>query len=373
MNGKKPIHPDALRLLYVAHGDGTTDTIQTTLAGMNHVQIVPAQDESVMQALATCDVDAIIIDVEVDSTLNFCRHLRQKPALDHVPMIAMSVSQPTNRRIRALRAGADLYLHYDDRAETAIQHQIEQLVRAFQRIQAGNSPPTQTSQSDDTAIETLLHDLKNPLSIIYGSASLIEQQERLSPEHQREAIDGILEAVKETRKLIGDWLNLARMKDGEYLEFESMPFLNFLSSCVESYYSFAQSKNINLSFQMMSADQAIEFDHDRMVQVVSNLVTNAIKYTPDGGQVTVSGRIAEDQAVLQVVDTGIGIEADAIEKIFDRFYRTRRTSKSDIAGTGLGLAICKAIVEHHNGTISVESTVGSGTIFTVTLPHRQAN
>jgi signal transduction histidine kinase len=109
-------------------------------------------------------------------------------------------------------------------------------------------------------------------------------------------------------------------------------------------------------------------DHDRLIQVVANLVNNAVKYSPDGGLVTLSSQIEGDFALISVTDTGIGIPADEIGHVFERFRRVRSGAGQSIPGTGLGLTIVKQIVEMHGGKIWVESAVGHGSAFHITLP-----
>ena len=113
-------------------------------------------------------------------------------------------------------------------------------------------------------------------------------------------------------------------------------------------------------------------DPTRIAQLLGNLLSNAVKFTPDGGKVEVTLGTEGDQAVLAVADSGLGIPAADLERIFDRFFRTALATQQAIQGTGLGLAITKALVEAHNGTIAVDSDEGRGSTFTVRLPLRPA-
>lgn len=227
-------------------------------------------------------------------------------------------------------------------------------------------------KQNNEMIQTLLHDLKNPLSIIYGSACLLQQQEDLPASHKKEAVKSILESVQDMRKLISDWLNLSKIEDGKReLKFETLPFFHFVGNCVNSFSDLAAAKNIKLTFSAIASEEEIEFDHDRMIQAINNLISNAIKYTPDGGEVSILGEIESDNVIVKISDTGIGIEEEEFSQIFDRFYRTQRSTQSKVSGTGLGLAICKAIIERHRGTIEVASVPEKGTTFTVKLPCQQ--
>jgi PAS domain S-box-containing protein len=132
----------------------------------------------------------------------------------------------------------------------------------------------------------------------------------------------------------------------------------------------AQRKHMDLAF-CTAAIPRLAVDPARMAQLLGNLISNAVKFTPDGGKVEVSLRMDEDQAVLSVADTGVGIPAADRERIFERFFRTATATRQVIPGTGLGLAIAKDIVEAHHGTIAVDSDEGRGSTFLIRIP-RQA-
>lgn len=239
------------------------------------------------------------------------------------------------------------------------------------RIPTGTQSDNLNQKSEH--IMSLMHDLKNPLSVIYGSACLL-QRDDLSPKHKDEAINNILDSVQGMRELISDWLNLTKLStsDWENLRLEQVSLSIFLKQCVNSFSDLAKARNIKLYFSPLPEDTELVIDPNHMVRALNNLISNAIKYTPDGGEVRVIAELKNDHAVIQISDTGIGIVAEELPRIFDRFYRSHRSVTSKISGTGLGLAISKTIIERHNGTISVESTPDKGTTFTLTLPCLQS-
>lgn len=252
-----------------------------------------------------------------------------------------------------------------------LANQVTERVEAPENIRFHAHQQPETFNHEEM-MQTLLHDLKNPLSIIYMSACLLQQQENLPAPHKKEPVESILESVQDMQKLISDWLNLSKIQDGAYqLQFEYLPFFKFVDNCVKGFSSLAKTKNITLEVLSTHEEIVLEFDRDRMIQAINNLISNAIKYTPDNGEVTVTvtSDIETDCAIVKISDTGIGIAKEALPHIFDRFYRTKQSY--DISGTGLGLAICKAIIERHNGSIEVESVCGKGTTFTFKLPFQQ--
>jgi len=131
----------------------------------------------------------------------------------------------------------------------------------------------------------------------------------------------------------------------------------------------ASSERHDLHLQLLSPDRPfILGDEDRIKQLMSNLINNAIKYSPDGGQITITMRQVEDRVQLKIEDEGIGIPRHALPQLFSKFYRVDNSDSRKIGGTGLGLAICQEIVRSHEGMIHVESTEGVGSAFIVELP-----
>jgi two-component system phosphate regulon sensor histidine kinase PhoR len=154
------------------------------------------------------------------------------------------------------------------------------------------------------------------------------------------------------------------------VELRSADLADIAASVVAEMRPEAQRKHIDLAF-CAAAVPRLAVDPDRMAQLLGNLISNAVKFTPDGGKVEVSLGMDEDQAVLSVADTGVGIPAADRERIFERFFRTATATRQVIPGTGLGLAIAKDIVEAHHGTIAVDSDEGRGSTFLIRIP-RQA-
>jgi signal transduction histidine kinase len=140
-----------------------------------------------------------------------------------------------------------------------------------------------------------------------------------------------------------------------------------VEECCTTMSHFANKREVNLALEKEPNLPETVFDADRIIQAVTNLISNAIKFTPAHGNVTVSVTQAQEELVVRVSDTGMGIPEEALPRIFDRFYRVKRPGK-EIKGTGLGLAIVKRIVEAHGGRIEVDSAMGVGTVFTLHLP-----
>jgi signal transduction histidine kinase len=171
-------------------------------------------------------------------------------------------------------------------------------------------------------------------------------------------------------RLVGDLLFLSRMRSGELaLEFQGINLAEIAAEAVAEVRPDARLKQIDV---VLSAAPVPLFaaDPGRIGQLLGSLLSNAVKFTGAGGRVAVSTGVADGQAVLTVADTGMGIPAAELDRIFERFYRTAAATRQVIPGTGLGLAIASAIADAHNGAITVQSTEGQGSTFTVRLPLR---
>ncbi len=211
------------------------------------------------------------------------------------------------------------------------------------------------------------HDLKNPLTAIIGYADLLQRVDEPT-ERQQQFIQRIQTASGRMMELIRDLMDLARIDMGLELRRERLDLRDLVASELEEFRDQAAVKHQTVSLELGTEPVLAEVDLARMLQVLRNLVSNAIKYTPEGGQITLNVAAVERMAQIQVRDTGLGIPEPDLPRIFEKFYRVHTTDREGIEGSGLGLAIAKAIVEQHGGQIAVESVVGRGSCFTVTVP-----
>ncbi|HKQ80376.1 MAG TPA: heavy metal sensor histidine kinase [Blastocatellia bacterium] len=211
------------------------------------------------------------------------------------------------------------------------------------------------------------HELRTPLAIIRGEADVALSQDR-EPDEYRETLAIIQDEARLLSGMVEDMLALARADAGKRrLRKEEFYFNDLIEECVHSARALASNKNLSLNFEP-SDDAVFRGDEDLLRRMVVNLLDNAIKYTPDGGSVSVKLWREEGRIKLRVTDNGIGIPAEAAARVFERFYRVDKARSRAEGGSGLGLPIVKWIAEAHQGSVSLESAPERGSSFIVSLP-----
>ncbi len=219
-------------------------------------------------------------------------------------------------------------------------------------------------------IANVSHELRTPVAMLQGYSEAILDGVVESDEEKNEMIRIIYDESQRMGRLVKDLLDLARMESGHMtLHKEEMPFNFVIDRMTQKFMQVAKEKHVHLSFQTELADDIwVSLDEDRIEQVLTNLIDNAIRHTPEGQSVTVFVTNELSYVKVSVQDTGIGIPQEDLPYVFERFYKADKARTRKKGGTGLGLAITKNIVEAHKGNIKVESEVGKGTAFTFYLP-----
>lgn len=214
------------------------------------------------------------------------------------------------------------------------------------------------------------HELKNPLAALLGFANLLQRrtmQEASLSERNQHALQTIVNQAERLNRMLGHLLDVSRLESGQF-NIERLPL--DLSTLVHTVFGDMETSVSSHTVTIQDADSPVMVsgDEERLAQVLRNLFGNALKYSPNGGQITIVIAAESDQALVMIQDQGIGIPASALPNLFQRFYRAPNTSGHAIDGFGIGLYVVKEIVSRHDGTISVKSVEGEGTTFTVSLP-----
>jgi len=220
----------------------------------------------------------------------------------------------------------------------------------------------------DAFVATVSHELRTPLTSISGFLEMLQDEEEEVGETARAYLDVIRRSTGRLHQLVEELLLIAQI-EAQRVELESDPLdlVSLASESVEALRPVAVEHGVSIDLVADHPPQ-VRGDARRLAQVIDNLVTNALKFTPEGGSITVSVHGDGSSVLLAVADTGIGIPTDEQGKLFSRFFRSSNATQGAIAGTGLGLAISRALVEQHGGTVALVSEEGRGTEVTVTLP-----
>ncbi len=225
------------------------------------------------------------------------------------------------------------------------------------------------NRAKDEFLATMSHELRTPLNAIYGWASILRKRPR--EEHELERGLEVIErnALMQTR-LVSDLLDVSRIMTGKLdLKVRKAPVFPVLMAAVDVLRAAAEAKGIRLVVDIDPEIGELLMDPDRLQQIVWNLLSNAVRFTPRGGRVTMTGDRAESLVVVRVVDTGMGIASEHLPHIFERFMQVDSTTTRAHGGLGLGLSIVRYLAEAHGGTVDVRSAgVGHGATFTLTLP-----
>jgi len=268
----------------------------------------------------------------------------------------------------------EMALAVDIASHAAVAIENARLYRKIQehaaRLKEAYDQLKEADRLKDEIVQNVSHELRTPLAFIKGYVELMKSGELgpLTPEQER-SLEVVARRTDHLTRLVNDFVTL-QVVSWETLNLQLVDMGQLARTAVEDCRSTAGQKGIEVRGEIPSDLPPVLVDPDRIGQVLDNLLTNAIKFSPQGGTITVRVREMEEWLRVEVSDTGIGIPADKLSRVFERFYQVDGTSRRRFGGVGLGLAIVKQIVEAHGGEVGVESTVGKGSTFYFTLPKR---
>lgn len=228
----------------------------------------------------------------------------------------------------------------------------------------------QFSDPQTELLHTIVHQLKTPINSARGCIELVQN---LGPLNDRQAhfAERAIASMDRMEQLVSRLLDLAWIEAGMQLELADCNLGALVTRVADSLQEVAANRDVTIELEVDDSIGIMLADTERLTQVFENLLSNAVKYNREGGAVQVTAFGDAHSVHVNVRDSGIGIPADDMDRVFDRFYRSRLGVENGIEGTGLGLSIVQAIIEEHQGEIWVESLEGSGTTFSVILPRRK--
>lgn len=289
-------------------------------------------------------------------------------------LIARSVAKPLQRITSATEEIARG--NYDQTLDITSSDEVGRLAASFNTM-AREVKTSRQAQRDFVA--NVSHELKTPLTSIQGFSQAILDGTADDEVNRHRAVEIISGEANRMSRLVDELLDLARIESGQIeMTHEPVELAKILGACVEKFAPRAREGNIELELDVPALPLIMTGDKDRLAQVFTNLVDNALKHTPPAGKVTIKAQEIKEKprkpaeiastVEITVTDTGPGIPAEDLQHIFERFYQVDKSRAGKDRGIGLGLTIAKQIVEAHGGKISAESVIGLGTKFTVSVP-----
>jgi len=305
-------------------------------------------------------------------------------ALGVVPAIVLAalVARNLSRRLRAVLDFARDLARSNFRARLPDDggREFAELAATLNRTAGELQKTVEQLQREHTEIErvervrkdfviNVSHELRTPLASIQGYAETLMDGALHDPEYNMRFLGIIRHNAERLARITQDLLTLSRVEQKrQKFEFEPMRVNGLLEQAIELMRPMAEKREIRLELEPEPADAGVWCDSEAVSQILSNLLDNAIKYTPPGGRIAVGAEAHGRFVEVRVRDTGIGIPAEELPRLFERFYRVDKARSRELGGTGLGLSIVKHLVAAHNGGTRVESRTGEGSTFFFTLP-----
>ena len=333
--------------------------------------------------------DLILLDIMMPELDGFkvCRTLKDNPRTSEIPVIFLTAKEETEDLVQAFELGAVDYVtkpfnglellarvqtHLDLKFARDTQKELLiQLEENLNEIKEKNEKLEELNKIKNEFLGMAAHDLRNPLGVIQVTSEyllLIDLNNNLS-EEQLDLLREINTSSEYMRDMLNELLDITAIESGQLkLEIKVEDYINFLKHIIKLNKPLADRKEISLELNVKDTVPPMNFDKNKITQVLNNLITNAIKFSWPETEISVEVRKEGDSIITGIIDQGQGIPFDEIADIFKPFQKTSVKATAGERSTGLGLAITKKIVEGHGGKISVESKVGKGTRFYFTLP-----
>lgn len=380
-------------LLITDDKEETRDLLSQLLEGEYRVTLA-ADGAEAIAAIERDRPDLLILDLLMPNIDGFAvlKYLADHPG-PFLPVIVRSAASQRGVRLRALTLGANEFLGtpFDEEElririqsmlalkearETAEQRARDLEVTVAERTRALRLALEDLRKSNrykDEFLSVISHELRTPLGLILAYAASLEDgiAGELS-EPQREMVSKILESSDRMMELVSNLLDMSLMAAGKLrVQFRDEDYAPLVEQAIEAVRPLAEEKAITVDTEL-NVPEPVSLDEQRTVQVLTNLVQNALKFTDAGGKVVVRAFLRDGQVVTEVSDTGIGISLDDMPRLFKQFKQLDMSATRDVGGFGLGLSLAKAIVEAHGGTIGARSVLGEGSTFWFAMPEHHA-
>ncbi len=331
--------------------------------------------------------DLILLDIMMPEMDGFdvCKRIKENEKTKDIPIIFLTaktdiedivkgfdygaadyITKPFNPTEMKVRVTNHLNLYH---AKNDLKQMYQRLLSSQEALKRANQQLEQSNKEKDKFFSIIAHDLKSPFNGILGLSEMLRDDARILDTVEIAKLAGLIHSsTKQTFELLKNLLEWARMQQGR-IPFDPKSFLlnNLVSSEIKGLMYVANQKNIGL-IDGLNENIMLTADENMIRTVLRNLIANAIKFTPKNGKIKITAEVGNNQVEVSVSDTGIGMSAETVEKLFKIETSFTKPGTENETGTGLGLLLCKEFIEKHNGGIRVTSKVGKGSDFIFTIP-----
>ena len=366
----------ASRILIVDDILDNLNLLTDLLEQQGHEVRMAMSGKQALKAVDEMPPDLILLDISMPEMDGYevCQRLKAQEATRDIPVIFLSALTETQNILKGFEVGGIDYVSKPFQFREVVARVNGQLNQVHQRREIAALREKERQQFDELSrmrerfVRQSIHDLKNPLTGVMLYAQTLRSLEPDEFHKLPEIANGIDSSSQKMRRLITDLLDIAQMQMGDSLSLYAADIVAVLEKSVKSNQILAQEESIDLTLDIPDEKIIIKIDSHQMERVFDNLISNAIKYTPQGGRVHALLKPYSNYVEILFEDNGLGIPAEDIPHLFEAFYRVKRVSHRSKTGSGLGLSIVEAIVHQHHGTIAVESELDVGSTFIIRLP-----
>jgi len=365
-----------MKVLLVEDNPGDSRLIQEMLAENQPGQFELSHDIYLKDALNRLDeqsFDVILLDLGLPDSHGLDTFTKISSRVPDAPVIVMSGYDDESFAVKAVRQGAQDYLVKGCFDSSLLIRAIHYAAERKSLVRELAESQFKEMQTKNQFLSYISHELRSPLTALYQFTTILLDglAGDITPE-QREYLEISLNKIKDLQSMVGDLREATRAQTGRLaFDFTKVSLPDVIEETIKIFHIRAGEKGVNLSSKIQEDIPAVYADRERIIQIVSNLIDNAIKFTPDGGSIHIKACVDSqipELVCVSVADSGCGIAGDEKDRIFEYQYQIKSTHKTKASGLGLGLYICKELVAGHGGKIWVESQPGRGSTFTFTLP-----
>ncbi|MAO64795.1 MAG: hypothetical protein CL666_07320 [Balneola sp.] len=349
-------------------------------SGFRYVEATNGKDA--IEAAKKHEPDLILLDIMMPDMNGFdvIKKLKSIPEVSDIPVILLSSLTDTVDKVKAFKVGGVDYITKPFQKEETLarinahlqirflQKQLNQRITILREREVELS---RLNKKKDDLVRTVSHDIKNPLTGIIGLVKLLKDSDKVTEEERKQMLSVIEESGANLLNLVREVLDRESKKaHSEELDYETVSVKAIIERVIAMNKAKAIVKNINLNYSISPKDLTAEVDQNKIEIAVNNLVSNALKFTPTGGNVVVEVASEQPQIYINVTDSGIGIPEKMQPDLFKNNDYSREGTSGEL-GTGLGLDIVQLYVELHGGNVSVESELDKGTTFYLKIPQNR--